>query len=527
MDRIPLPQTGATNATAVRDMPAGFTVAPRLRNFWNRVPGEDRGRGGQRAGLSKLVATQIANGQVQAIQQVNLASTVDGYAIDEGTCTDITEADNRGDGTIEGNLWLTDDILALDRHWHDDRGTGSLSVNAVCWHPDGGVIYSVINYNNGVSDVVGVKAVETDGTELWEVTLLDRLSADEAETGSPIDLRANVIRADSTYIYVAVSRFIYVLRQSDGKHIAREYFSGWSRECTGLEVRPDGKLVACFHGSNGAGTLYGGIAILGTGVGFYAADFRAGVALFTVNETDEADPLTRETFGTQLGPTDPFFEAAHGYFRFSEHMGGAPRGCMPTAIAVGSDNSIYVGRSNKGWGPNWDYPPSDDQPYYTVLKLTSTGVLVWAVDTQSIRATYTVGGVDYHSDRYEVEAKSVQAIAVDDDLGVVYAGGAVSSDADAGLFALDTSSGALIAKCDLDTRILQDSMAVMPKSHQLAVGGIPGTTWPDAGGQRAHAWIINPLDMSVVRWVDLGNVNCGNIKASVEDALALGTQYIA
>lgn len=526
MDRIPLPQRGATNATAVRDMPAGFTVAPRLRNFWNRVPGEDRGRGGQRAGLAKLIATQIANGRVQAIQEVRLASTVDGYIIDEGTCSDITSAENRGDGTTEGNLWLTDDILALDRHWYDERGGGSLPLNAVCWSPDGTEVYATLNYNNGTSDVVGIFAVDTDGNELWEVTLLDRVNAGEAEAGTPIDLYANVIRADATYIYVAVERYIYILRRSDGYHLDREYFSGWSRECTGLEVRPDGKLVACFHGSNGAGTLYGGIEILGTGVGFYAADFRAGVALFGVDPANEADPLTRETFGTQLGPNDPLFEAAHGYFRFSEQMGGSPRGCYPTAIAVGSDNSVYVCRSNKGWGPNWDYPPSDDQPYYTVLKLTSTGVLVWAVDTKSIRATYTVGGVDYHSDRYETE-KSCQAVAVDDELGVVYAGGAVSSDADAGLFALDSASGALISSCDLDTTILQDSMTVMPLSHQLAVGGVPGTTWPDAGGQRAHAWIINPLDMSVRRWVDLGNVNCGNIRASAEDALALGTQYIA
>lgn len=526
MERLDLPQNGATNATAVRDMPAGFTVATRLRNFWNRVPGEDRGRGGQRAGLDKLIATQIANGRVQAIQEVRLASTVDGYIIDEGTCSDITSADNRGDGTTEGNLWLTDDIFALDRQWYDDRGAGSLQVNAVCWHPDGDTIYSVLNYNNGSSDVVGVKAVGTDGTEIWEVALLDRPSADEAEAGSPIPLYGNVIRADETYIYVAVERYIYVLRQSDGKHLSREYFSGWSREVTGLEIRPDGKLVACFHGSNGAATLYGGIEVLGTDVGFYAADFRAGVALFTVDTANEADPLTRVTFGTQLGSTDDLYEASHGYFRFSEQMGGSPRGCYPTAIAVGSDNSVYVTRTNKGWGPNWDYPPSDDQPYYTVLKLTSTGILVWAVDTQSRRDTYNTSGTDYHNDRGLTE-RSCQAVAVDDDLGVVYAGGATSSDADACLFALDTASGALVSKCDLDTTILQDSMAVMPKSHQLAVGGIPGSTWPDAGGQLAHAWIINPLDMSVSRWLNLGNVNVGNIKASAEDALALGTQYLA
>ena len=525
MDRIPLPQSGVTNAPAVRDTPPGFTVPSRLRNYWPRVPTEDRGRGGQRAGLDKLIATQIANGRVQAVQEVNLASTVDGYTIDEGTCEDITEAENRGDGTITGNLWLTDDVPSLDRHWHDSRGTGSHSVNAVCWHPDGGIIYSVINFNNGSSDVVGVKAVETDGTELWEVTLLDRVNADEAEAGTPITLYANVIRADATYIYVAVERYIYILRQSDGKHIDREYFSGWSRECTGLEVRPDGRLVACFHGSNGAATLHGGIEVLGTDVGFVAADFRAGVALFTVDTANEANPLTRVTFGTQLSTTDDLYEASHGYFRFSEQMGGSPRGCYPTAIAVGSDNSVYVCRSNKGWGPNWDYPPSDDQPYYTVLKLTSTGVLVWQVDTQSIRATYTVGGVDYHSDRYETE-RSCQAVAVDDDLGFVYAGGAISTDADAGLFVLDTASGALIGKCDLDTTILQDSMSVMPKSHRLAVGGIVGNSWPDAGGANAHLWLINPLDLSVNAYLYLGNVNCGNVKASSADALALGTQFI-
>lgn len=525
MQRIALPHQGATNATAVRDMPEGFTVESRLRNFWNRVPGEDRGRGGQRAGIRKLIASQIAGGRVQAIEQVNLASVVDGYVIDEGTCTDITEGESRGDGTIEGNLWYTNDVPALDRHWYDERGGGSLPLNAVCWSPDGTEGYATLNYNNGSSDVVGIFAVDTDGNELWEVTLLDRVNAASAEAGTPIALYANVIRCDETYIYVAVERYIYVLRRSDGYHLEREYFSGWSRECTALEVRPDGKLVACFHGSNGSGTLYGGIEILGTGSGFYAADFRAGVALFSVDPDDEDDPLIRETFGDQLAATDPLFEAAHGYMRFSEHMGGSPRGCYPTAMAVGSDNSVYVCRSNKGWGPNWDYPPSDDQPYYTVLKLNSTGTLVWQVDTQSIRATKTIGGVTYHSDRYEAE-KSCQAVAVDDDLGVVYAGGAVSSDADAGLFALDTASGALVSKCDLDTTILQDSMSVMPKSHRLAVGGVPGTTWPNSGGERAHLWLINPIDMSVDAWFDLGNVNCGNVRANSEDGLLLGTQYI-
>lgn len=521
LERAILPFRGVTDASALRDTPPGFVPFDSLRNFVPFVPGEDRFRGGTRPGFTRFINERIAPGRVQAIVPIALSSVVEGYTIDEGTCGDIEEGESREGGTITGNAWMLNDVPAMMRDWADTRGTGTRPVPAVCWDPDGERAYFLLNFTNaGGEQVCGVTAVNRDGDELWQAELRDRDTGSDP-VASPADvLNGNTVEADAHYIYVAVERYVYVLRKTDGFHLRRYNIGGWSRETVEARVRPDGRLAVAFNGSGTAATLPNGPEVVEG-----ASDFRSGVALFDVRPSVPSDPLVRVQFGPVLPSNDPFFESNHGYFRMSEWMGGRPRGSRVEALCVLPDNGVVVARRNKGWGPNGDYPPSDDQPYITIFRLDASGSLVWQVDTDSIRDAYSGWWGTFYNDRGSAEA-SIQAVAADD-LGNVYAGGAVSPRASACVFRLDAATGALVAKVNLQTTVRGSAMHVAPRSRLVGVAGDRGNSWPGAAGRNAMLWLLNPGTLAPVRHYDLNAAVSGlGVKFNADDEIVLGTDFV-
>lgn len=526
-----LPFRGVTNATGFRGQPADFAPFGHLLNFLPNVPGEDRMRGGQRAGLEKLSTARVSTGRAQALAALALASTVTGYTVDEDTCEDLTEGEDYDGAVVAGNAWMFDAGPAMFREFDllgdDHDGSSNKAINAVCWDPDGEHAYCVQNYvqATGSLPATAIFKLNRDGTTTWSVEWTPLPSAGQA----------NTIDTDGVFLFVTEQHRVAVFRCDTGAFVNAYNINGWANECIEARVRPDGRLLVAFRGSSVAGTLYNGEAILPN----FGSDFRAGVALFDVSgDADDADPLTWRTFGPQLDNTDPWFETTggatypHGYFRMSEHLPGRPRGSTVEGLAVCPDNSVVVVRRNKSFGPNWDYPPSADVPFITVFKLDEDGNLLWAVDTDSKRDSHTIGGNTYQSDRWSTDPSLIAVIVGPE--GDVYVAGDSHARAGANVFRLHPDTGAIIASVDLGdatpgNTIRQAAIDIMPQAGLVAVAGVRNSVWPDAGGANAHVWYLSPGLLEVVRWIDINDgtgVNASAIKFNEDDEAVVGTQHV-
>jgi len=530
-----LPFRGVTNSTSFRGQPADFAPFGSLLNFLPNDTDTDRLRGGQRPGLSKLLAARVASGQVQAIQSLALSSQVTGYVPDEDTCEDIETGSSRNSGVLSGNAWMLDDDPSMFRDFDmlpSDFASGSKSINAVCWDPDNEHAYLLMNYTSSAgfprNETAIFKVRKDTGATVWETQL-------GLAFGNPIisSGAGNTVETDGIFVYIAEGPRVFVLLASDGAGIKIYDINGWANEAVEARIRTDGKLLVAFRGSSVAGTLYNGQAILPN----FGSDFRAGVCLFDVDKTDMVDPLTWTSFGPQLSTTDPWFETTggatnpHGYFRMSEHLPGAPRGSTVEALAVTPDNGVVIARRNKAFGPNWAYSPDPEVPFITVFKLDENGYVMWSVDTNSKRDSHTIGSDTYYSDRWSTDP-SIIAVAVGDN-GDVYVAGDSHPRAAANVFRLDSFTGAIVAQIDLGAvtpgnTIRQAAIDIMPKGGLVAVAGVRHSDWPNAGTRDALLWYLSPGDLSVVRHYDLGAVIGGAsaIKFNDEDEAVLGSNYI-
>lgn len=523
-----LPFRGVTNATSFRGQPGEFAPFGSLLNFLPNDTDTDRLRGGQRPGASKLLAGRVSSGRAQAIESLALSSQVTGYVVDETTCEDVLTGTSRTSTALGGNAWMLDPDPSMFRDFDlvpSNYASGAKSINAACWDPDDRYAYCVQNYTDTDTNTATAvfKIDKTDGSTVWE-TLITLLPAAGA---------ANTIDTDGVFVFVTERHRVLVLRCDTGAHIQTHAMNGWSNECVDARVRTDGKLLVAFRGSGVSGTLYNGQAILPA----FGGDFRAGVALLDVDQTDMVSPLSWATFGPQLGTTDPWFETTggatnpHGYFRMSEHLYGAPRGSAVEALAVTPDNGCVVVRRNKSFGPNWTYAPDPEVPFITAFKLDEDGYVLWQVDTNSKRDSYTIGAKTYYSDRWSTDP-SLIAVAVGPG-GDVYVAGDSHPRAAANVFRLDGLTGAIIAQIDLGAAtpgntIRQAAIDIQPEAGLVAVAGVRGSDWPDAGTRNALLWYLSPGDLSIVRHYDLGAAIGGGsaIKFNGEDEAVLGSNYI-
>src|SRR5690606_24307233 len=129
--------------------------------------------------------------------------------------------------------------------------------------------------------------------------------------------------------------------------------------------------------------------------------FRSGIAKYRVDGTAYGGSVAvEETYGTPLTSSDPYFEANHRYWRLSEQnrisgRAARPHGGEITALAAGSDGSLYFAKRNQGWGPNDDRPEfrpdGNFEPYATVGKIDPEGVLAWIGGDEGIKELDDLG----------------------------------------------------------------------------------------------------------------------------------------
>lgn len=282
--RLTPPLRGAANNTAKVDTPEQFCPPDNLRNV-RPVPGvTDRPRMGPRPGWVKAFQNQIGNGaRVQALAVVGRASGVSGY--ESGDVTEVRGGTNRSAGTLSGQAWVLDAQHGMSADFVSGNGEYAYGVS---WHPTlRRMAYFVINGPPPI--YTRVRLTDCDPASagylsvLWTTDLYDRDPPSGVIGTTPI--YANHVLVTATFTYVCASRWLFVLRTSDGVFLKRYSMSGWAEEVMGCCVRTDGKLAVCFRGSNVlSGPVTTNVADTGAGNG-EGSHFRSGVMLFTITST--------------------------------------------------------------------------------------------------------------------------------------------------------------------------------------------------------------------------------------------------
>lgn len=536
--KVFFPRGGVSDReTPYIDQPGAFAPPPAMRNVRLFDVGKDRARGGQRPGTRKLFELQGCAGlPVQQAASIATAAVTTGYVI--GVCAEVGGWEPRTSGLLEGQCWMLGRQPAMFRDFYDSRGGGIASAYACKWHPlltndirraVFATIFTDATKNGGII-TSGISLVDELGATLWTATLEDKAPGGSLP-GSPARLYVNHVNIaaptlGSGLVLVSVlaesttgglfQGWLYVYKATDGTYLQRYSCYGWAGEVVQTAVRPDNKIGVLFLGSGAAGSTVG----LGPiEVGTPAIHFRSGLMLFeqTGDLTANGNPIQQVSFSEQLDPLDPFFEdtsgaVPHGYFRFSEKLARAPRGCYPTSVAATSSGGFVLTFSNKGWGPGYSFTPNDEiGGYSTVALIDATGDLVWEVDTDSIKGRdYVFGSATFHNDipttgdPFASDPPSIFASAVGLD-GEVFVGGArnsASTTATDGfsVFCLDGTTGTILWKQGVGNpgsssytgTVAQAGLAVDPTDGNLLVAGKMNDKWGRASqARKAHLWKLD------------------------------------
>lgn len=572
---VNFPARGLSDKAPHIDTPVGSAPPGTSFNVRPFDPAEQRAGGAQRPGLVRAFDTQTCGGfPVQRMVSIATPAVLTGYTL--GECVRVTtEWENRSSGTLAGLCWMLSPTPSMFRDFTDTAGSTPPTGSFACaWHPlitgtppvrravfattftDAG--------SNGGAPTVRLKLIDELGTTLWAAALEDK-EAGGALPGSPRELYVNhatiaaptlgnavVLVCVGAEAGAAVQGYLYVFRATDGTYLRRYDLGGWASEAQQAAVRPDGKVGVLYLGSAAAGTLQNGEPITEGG---FAQFFRSAIMLFDVNTPggtlDTTNPLLQRPFGPQLTPADPYFETtggatiSHLCFRFSEQLERAPRGCYPTSIAATADNGFLVTFTNKGWGPNILYPPTDSWGRYTtVCKVSSAGVKEWEADTDSIRRaiSWDGGTTTYYNDipstgdPFASDPPSLFASAAHptNERALYYVGGARNSGTSNGedghnIFGLDPFDGTILWRASIggagaafSAGVSQGGLRVDPSDGNLLVVGRRSTTWDNATGQApAHLWKVNSANGAFLWHYDLFNGDAGDTDAAACDAYSV------
>lgn len=433
-ERIVFPLRGVTNKTAFLDTPGGFVPPANLQNVRPHDVDGGRERFSPRAGFWRLSGQRLGpsvTSFVQGLAVVSQASAVTGYeygdgqAVEGGTSVDGTTIIDQDDTDfLKFNGWIigTDRGLraklnekgqadsVFNDNWDAGQPLGPTACFTCCWSPDGEYAYilSLFPIAGSTEIVWSISKYDRDGTSVsdfgsdLDITLSGYSTwGDYPPTGGSIngDSYPNHMAATAEYVFVAAGKYIYVLNASDGAHLQQFDMSDVATEVMALAVRPDGYLVACFAGADGTIDVTVGNDALGLnptdlgagtdrGNGFY---WRAGVALLAIEpglvETD-SEVLSFVQYGPKRTDTGAADYEDHMTFRISDHSTRIPDfGAIPNTLCVMPDNSVIVGRTNRGWGRQDADKPLDTQPLVSIFKIgpgTSGATLQWERDVGSI-----------------------------------------------------------------------------------------------------------------------------------------------
>lgn len=501
MDQFPLlPIRGATNGTSFKGTPPDMAPYQAIRNFRAFGTRTDRPRGGKRPGLKKTFTRRLKNAAVQAVASISRATGQDGYTL--GTCNPLTTVISTPSAALYGQVGALDDVPSMDWFYYLDvtglGGSATNTVSACAWDPDGEFLAIASNFT-ATDGKIRVACLNATGQLVWASTY--------AESGFDVYCNALCVTKLFTFMAIATTQNqgvqLVAFRNDTGAVAFVNNIEGWSSEAVALCRYTDASAVeflfVAFSGVTQAGTYTGGIGGGTIAAGRWARDFRSGIVKYQVDAVYGSVVLTKVPFGTGTPSTGAYYEAAHGYWRYSEQVPGKPHGCIFTAITAGADGSIYFTKRNQGWGPNnvrAEFRPDGlYEPYATVGKISPAGVIQWLRDTDSIREADDLG---YFNDY--LGNPSLQCVAVDAD-GNVFAAGRQTA-AGSSVFAL-TTLGVPAWDANLVglTGTIREGAASFDASDNTIVfAGDRNTLWDGSGGTPAFMWKLTRLGEMVWSW---------------------------
>lgn len=529
--KLIFPVRGASNASSFIEQPGDTAPFEALRNVRPYSSAKDRPRGGQRPSIVKSLEFDF-DGEFQAMEVVSRASFVTGYQ--ESNCTAVGGV-TRLAGALQGQVWWLKPNLSMYHDIYDSGGTGTENAACVAVSKTQPRMCYGLTYHSAPNTTGHVAAYNTTDKEFqWEAII--------AEAG--VNRFVNTVEFGREYVFVTTNTQVQVydamtggligLRELGiaGDNLASEVVCAraWINPETNIEY-----LFVAFNGIDTASVLPNtGETITG---GDQASMFRSGVAKFVVSGSNDLTPgeLSMVQYGTALDPSDPWWEYAHKTFRVSENTIGRPHGCWVNDLAVASDGSVFVARTNQGWGPNPAYLVNGSQaPYVTVFKIDPDGVMAWERDTDSIKsAGYSTGNNDIPTG--PTDDPSILAVAVDGDDNVYAAGrrNAAGATDGANVFYLDGAGGGEFWRQNLSGTIRQSAAFVDPTDNNCWFAGDRNSDWTGASSTMAHLWKTNQFGGAVLRHFDLNEANksatgvCVDSQTGREGRIHFVTDYIS
>lgn len=509
--RLLFPAAGAANNAAFIDQVGQAVPLEAVRNVRLHTPNRDRPTGGQRPGIKKAFAQQLA-GPPQGFCVIERASGQSGLQV--GACETMVGT-SRTSSTLDAHAFVFDSTLSMFADFLDPDAVAGGNNEAAfdCdFHPGGLKLAWVSIRNNGSSIVASLNYANTDTrTLLWNsVDIEDKDTAAGVAGTTPI--YPNRVLVHEQFIFIAAGPWVYVCREDTGAFIKRYNCDGWANEVMDLGINSAGELVVLFWGTSRTtptNPLPNSPAIT---VDARCSFPRSGLMKYTIS-TSYTEPLVRARFGDGLASNETYYESDHGYLRFSEVLerGQTGRGCLPWSMAIGPDDEIAVGFTNQGWGWNDSTKPDGSVPYTTVAMFDADGILIWEVDTNSRRDAYTVAGVtvgycDIVMDGDPPSPPSIiqpgaNAIAIDR-FGDVFVGGR-QNVAGFGIFKLSGDDGAILWQFNQGDFTEQHAIAVDPADNNLWVCAYRNRVWTDSEDRLAMLIKVNSLNGDPIASYDL------------------------
>lgn len=522
--RLTFPYRGVSTEAAYIDQPGDTCPPGTMRNVRLTDRSKKLNRGGSRPGLTRLLAGTIGTGMVQALLSVNRASST-GYNL--GTATAL--AGTAKDGTHgTGNGTLLDQVPAVERMIYedasDDGGPALIDINACCFNADGTRFYTAINYTNGTNYKSRIKCWNAStGALVWSHTIsevgVDRFTNTITATGAGSNLLL-VSGGKSTGVGTVRTLFL-----SDGTQAGSDFtMNGWAYEAIETRVMTVSGVEYAyigFYGSAAAGTTIGGPIT----AGFIALNFRSGVMLCRIVQSNEVGPfsfyLIQSDFtGFGLPGADANYEADHQYMRCSEVAAHNGHGCTVEAIAVHTDGSFVIARSNRGYGKNaFITPDTDDLPHVSLEKHLFTGALSWE-NNNAESVTTTLGPYGYN------DLGNATFVAIDIDAqGNIYVGGLTNSSGYS-VYSLN-AAGAFRWRQNIGVQVRQACLRVDPVDGNIVVCGDRNNLWTGATGNNANTWKLSANDGSIVWAWDFNSAVSASSVAAKGSRIFVGTEYVA
>lgn len=551
------PFRGASNNASFFDTGQPFAPADSLLNVIPFDATKDRPRIGVRPGSEAYFTGTFGNGRrIQGCGVVSRGKTASGYALGTGTDLPPTDGAGRTAGAIAGNVWKVDQTWGLTAYAYENvTATGPYSDTGVNTQPNRSVNAVAVS-PDGTKILIGESYADASAARVARVTCLNAstlaLIWSKKMTDTGINRFVNAIAVNSEWVFVCTNHFVRIFKLSDGSNpsvgASTGTLGGWSSEAIDCCLTSDGNsLLVLFYGTGTAAVLPSGVTVT---TGITARHFRSGVMKYTIATQAQLTAgtatkvLTQTALSPQLANTARYYEGTaspaytpHNYCRFSEQLPWAPRGLLPTAIALLKNGGFVVAHANAGWGPDGnsahtiaggfghdDYAaPNGNAGYSNLSAFDSNGVFAWKFDADSIKYEPDAGG--FLNDLGNPTALDV---CVDTD-GNVTVGGRRT-------LPLGNADGLCVLQVDQygDFRWLTDlggtvrTICAMRGSQNVVAGGDRNTDWPDSpsGTTEAHCWELRLTDGAFVRYLDLGDVSTLGLQPMADDALAQVTDKV-